>query len=165
MRKVWILAASLFWAACSGDEATGPAGLDVRGTYVGSWMMTLSVPQLGQSVDIPCPGSVTISTQSGASVSGTFVIRETDDCSATSGTMNGTVRSDGGINFTIDVPGVEQDPFEVVLGCRFVGGDSQFNGTIAGGQLNANASATYDCPVNGSLVRVNFRVTLSATKA
>jgi hypothetical protein len=50
-------------------------------------------------------------------------------------------------------------------GCRFVGGDSQFNGTIAGGQLNANASAIYDCPVNGSLFRVNFTVRLSATKS
>ena len=165
MRKAWILAACLSLGACSGDDATGPAGLDVRGTYVGAWMITLSIPQLGENVTFSCPGSVTISSQSGASVSGTFVIRETAECDATSGTMNGTVRSDGGINFTIDAPGVEQDPFEVVLGCRFIGGSSQFNGTIAGGQLNANASATYDCPVSGSLLRVNFTVRLDATKA
>jgi hypothetical protein len=155
----------VFGLVACGDDATGPAYPNARGNYAATWTFTLTLVSTGESASVTCPGTLSITSQSEGSFSGSFTVQATAECDAVSGTISGTVRTDGGLNFSTTVPGSGDDPFETVLGCTFVAGDSQFNGTLSGDQLTASASASYDCPIGLTVERLRVRASVSATRA
>jgi hypothetical protein len=165
MRRTVLPVLFLVALVACGDDATAPNLPSVRGNYAATWTFTLTLVSTGESASLTCPGSLSIANQSDRDFSGSFTVQATADCDAVSGTISGTVRTDGGLNFSTTVPGAGDDPFETVLGCQFVGGDSQFNGTLSGDQLTASASASYDCPFGVTVERLNVRVSVSATRA
>lgn len=157
---------SVLLAACGGDS-TGPSFPAIEGSYAGTWTFTLTHVASGANAAATCPGSVDISDQSEGSFSGSFIIRAAGDCSdssATSGSLSGQVRQDGGLNFTLQVPGSGINFMTDYLGCVFVSGSSQVNGTYTGGRIEAAAASVYDCPVNGSWERYQLELQVDATR-
>ncbi len=145
-------------SACGGSDS-GPMGPDsatVQGTYNGTWTLRATEVGTGESVSNSCPGSVTISSQSGSSFQGSFIIRSTPDCDNVSGTVSGTLRSDGGVTLTIDVPGGNPDSFEDLTGCVILSGDSAFSGSIQGRSISFDASFVTDCFTEFGVFRLNW---------
>ena len=168
MRRILPILALPLLLACGDDDGTGVTAPDARGSYAAIFTFTVTaVPATDLSFQFACPGSLTITSQSGSSFSGSFTIQSTPDCDAVSGTVSGTIRTDGGVNVTIDVPGESGDDFEnLFLGCTFVSGDSQFNGTLSGNQLTVSASLTMDCsdPLVG-VFRIQITVSITGTRS
>lgn len=162
-KSVLCLAVAL--AAC-GDDSTGPTFPRVEGSYAGTWTFTLTHVASGANDAFTCPGSVSISDQNDGSFTGSFIIRAAGDCAdsnPTSGSISGQVRQDGGLNFTLQVPGSSLNFMTDYFGCVFVSGSSQLNGTFASGRIQAAAASVYDCPVNGSWERYELALQVDAT--
>ena len=91
MRRVLVLA--LFVCACSGDP-TGSSFPSIAGTYGATFAVSFSNSIETESSSVP--GTVTLhSPSSGGDFSGSYVM-----AGAGSGTIAGTIRTDGGISIT-----------------------------------------------------------------
>jgi hypothetical protein len=88
---------------------------------------------------------MTITSQSAGSFSGSFIVQQSADCDTESGTISGEVRGDGGVNFSLDVPGDDPNAFQALTGCTVTSADDQYNGTFVGNQLSVTANATLSC--------------------
>ncbi len=170
--------------ALAGCEDATPFGdvLDVDGVYVGTW--TLSWATNNPNVNPPgvtatCPGSLTLGDQRDDRFGGTFIVQANGDCldgSPVSGeVIEGRVRTDGGINFTMRVPPttgeikLEDDIWEdifagsgvilpdLIVGCVIVDADNQMNGGITVSSVNASASASLSCPGGFVQLQIRFR--------
>jgi hypothetical protein len=134
-------------AACGGDASNGmtdPTFPNVRGTYTGAWSLRLTLVATGNQLTITCPGSVTLATQDGPSLGGSFLYTPTADCTAASGTVSGTVRTDGGITLSFTIPG-SNSSLEDITGCAVVSEDDAMTGSVAGNQMNVSGNAVLDC--------------------
>lgn len=157
--------------ACEADTPLGNVP-NVDGTYEGTW--TLSWATNNPNVNPPgltsfCPGSITLENGFRDAVHGVFLIRDEVDCvdgSPVSGELvDGRMRVDGGINFTMQVPptrgeekfedDIWEDVFagsgvilpDLVIGCLILDADNQMTGSVVGSRLAASASAGLACPV------------------
>ena len=162
----WVVPVLLGVLACggSGDGPMGPDSQTVQGTYDGSWMLRLTDVETGESASESCPGSVTINNQSGSNLQGSFIIRNTADCDNVSGTLSGTLRPDGGITLTIEVPGGDPNSFEDITGCVIISGDSAFSGSIQGRAISFDAGFVTDCFTEFGVFRVNWVLGFDGTR-
>lgn len=169
-RLVTPLLVALALVACEEDTPLGNVG-NVDGTYQGTW--TLSWATNNPNVNPPgetyfCPGSITLENGFRDAIDGTFLIRAEGDCldgSPVSGALvDGFLRVDGGINFTMQVPppvGQEKDEDDIwedvfagagiilpdlILGCLIVDTDNQMTGSVIAGRLAGSLSASISCP-------------------
>ncbi len=131
-------------AACGGD-ATGPTFPNVRGTYATTWTFTLTEVSGSALESLSCLGTITITSQSGGSFSGSFIVQQSTDCETESGTVSGEVRGDGDVNLTLGVPGAGPNAFLAPTVCTVTNADSQYDGTLVGNQLSVTADATLSC--------------------
>jgi hypothetical protein len=164
----WVLALPIILAACGGDASNGmtdPTFPNVRGTYTGAWSLRLTLVATGNQLTITCPGSVTLATQDGPSLGGSFLYTPTADCTAASGTVSGTVRTDGGITLSFTIPG-SNSSLEDITGCAVVSEDDAMTGSVAGNQMNVSGNAVLDCldPVTLIIFRVNLTLSFSGNR-
>lgn len=144
-----LLAAALvaLTAGCGGDGPTGPTIPDIVGSYGGDWSLTVENRDTGESATVTCPGSITVDSQSEGSFSGSYRIDAEGDCDTSdSGTVDGDVRSDGGINLTLGSASGSTADFEDITGCTVTEGDSELTGSVSGGSMTIDAEFFADCP-------------------
>ncbi len=181
-RLVTPLLVALMIVACEEDTPLGNVG-NVDGTYQGTW--TLSWATNNPSINPPgrtffCPGSITLANGFRDSIDGAFLIRAEDDCvdgSPVSGALvDGLLRVDGGINFTLQVPpprgqeksedDIWEDVFggsgiilpDLILGCLIIDTDNQMTGSVIAGRLAGSLSASISCPPpSSSVVQLQIR--------
>lgn len=78
-------------------------------------------------------------------------------CGTTTGSVvSGSLRTDGGINFGLQIPGSDPNAFFFLTGCAFVSGTGIFNGLISGSTLDATMGAVIACS-DGDRISVSFR--------
>jgi hypothetical protein len=153
------------FASCGGGGGggggpTGPQFANIRGAHEGGWTIVLQEASTGATETFICPGSVTVTSQSGSGFSGTFAIRSTVDCEPVFGTFTGTLRSDGGITVVVgDGPGGIED----LIGCIVISGDSSFAGSVQGSQMS-HVTAVTDCDLDGQTVRITWTITFNGTR-
>lgn len=167
---IGVIAAALGLSACEDDTPLGNVD-DFEGRYEGTW--TLSWETNNPLVNPPgetsfCPGSITLGDHFRGTFNGAFLILDEDDCadgSPVSGqVVDGRVRVDGGVNFTMIVPptlgqekpedDIWEDVFagsgvilpDLIIGCIIVDSDNQMTGAALGDRLAASASASVSCP-------------------
>lgn len=134
-------------AACGGDDPTGPSIPDIIGSYGGEWSLTVENRNTGESATVTCPGSITVDSQTEESFSGSYRIDAEGDCDTSdSGTVDGDVRSDGGINLSLGSASGSTADFEDITGCTVTEGDSELTGNISGGSMTIDAEFFADCP-------------------
>lgn len=139
----------LILTACGGGDAgpTEPTIPNIQGSYGGTWNLTLTNQNTGESASLSCPGSVTISSQSDDSFSGSYLIDAGGDCDTSdSGNVAGTVRTDGGVNLGLGSASGSTADFEDITGCTYTGGDNQLTGSVSGGSMSIDAEFFSDCP-------------------
>lgn len=192
MRKVvTLLAITLIAAACEKDTPLGNVA-DVDGTYNGEWLLSWQTNNPTSSITgltAVCPGSITLDNGFRDAIEGSFLILAQGDCfegSPVSGALiDGILRVDGGINFTMAVPPtLGQEKFEddiwedvfagsavilpdLIIGCLIIDADNQMTGAVSGSDLGASASAGVACPGTPSAitqVQIRFR-TVTAVPA
>lgn len=135
--------------ACGGGDAgpTGPTIPDIQGTYSGTWSLTLTNQDTGESGTFSCPGSITVASQSEGSFSGSYLMEAGGDCDTSdSGDVAGTVRTDGGVNLGLGSASGSTADFEDITGCTYTGGDSQLTGSVSGGSMSIDGEFFSDCP-------------------
>jgi hypothetical protein len=150
-------------AACGGDASNGmtdPTFPNVQGTYTGAWSLRLTLVATGDQLTISCPGSITLSSQNGSSLGGSFLYTQTADCTAASGTVSGTLRTDGGVTLSFTIPG-SNSSLEDVTGCGLVSEDDAMSGSVAGNLLNVTGNAVLDCLDLVTLIIFRVNLTLS----
>ena len=155
MKRILVLLALFALEGCGGESALDPAMPDARGTFEGTWDYTFTVVGTGESVTVSCAGRVMITSQSGDSFAGDFAVDAGGDCPSASGGLQGTMFADGGFAFELEVAGSGVGGFESVTGCMYVRGRTSFLGALAGDELTAKASATFDCPAPNGMVICN----------
>jgi len=158
--KVGIATVGLLLVGCGGGDGgpTGPEAPDMRGSYAGTWTLEARVVTTGETASLFCPGTVTITSQSGGGFSGSFLIQGAGDCDDDSGTIEGVIRADGGLTLTVDIPGGDPNAFEDLTGCVTISGDSAFNGIATGSSISFDASFTTDCPTTAGVLRIRWTV-------
>src|ERR1051325_9116496 len=140
------------------------AAARITDTYAGTAVATVAT--WSNTSSTTCPGLLTIATQSGNDVTGSFEIQSGQGCDAQHATIVGTVQDDGTISFTADAPGGGSNVWEDAPArthCRLVSG-STFDGRAAGGALTATGRGVFSCPLVGT-VRVTLSLQVSATQA
>lgn len=179
-KRVMPLIVALTLIGCEKDTPLGNVD-NVDGTYQGTW--TLSWATNNPNVNPPgetyfCPGSITLENGFRDAVDGAFLIRDEGDCadgSPVSGALvDGRLRVDGGINFTLQVPppvgqvkfedDIWEDVFagvgiilpDLILGCVIADADNQMTGSIVGGRLAGSLSSSILCP-GGRIVQLQIR--------
>lgn len=138
-----------FLTACGGGDAgpTEPTIPDIQGSYSGTWSITLTNQNTGESATVGCPGSVTVSSQSEGSFSGSYILEAAGDCDTSdSGNIAGTVRTDGGVNLGLGSASGSTADFEDITGCTYTSGDSQLTGSVSGGSMSIDGEFFTDCP-------------------
>lgn len=150
----------LLLVGCS-DDPTGPSYPNVRGDYNFVEKYTLNMGSYGTQT-MTCTGRVSIFEQSEGSFSGSYITNASTDCDASSGTVSGEVRPDGGINFATHTPG-NQSSF-ASIGCFVVSADDQSNGTFANNRITARSDAVLDCSTQAGIIRVIVTLDISATR-
>ncbi len=131
----------------------------MRGSFTGSWALEAVNLDTGASAACSDPGSITITTQSGSSFSGSFVINGSLDCYGevvTGNIVRGSIRADGGLDFVPEVPGQQLDIF-ALLGCTGAG-DDRLVGLLSGSRLTASGEATLTCFGETALIQVSVDV-------
>lgn len=160
-RRAAIVLLALSVLACGKDSPTspqssGPRYPSVAGTYRSSTMFTGTLTQLstGQRIRVTCNGSVTIQ-QTGSRLSGSYLVEgcSTDASIVGSGTITGTLQTDGGVSLRgrSGSGGNNLDAILAAIGCATIGADSAFSGRISGRNLNVEANATVQCIQFGTL--------------
>lgn len=157
MRGALVLCAVVCTVACGGNKFTEPDVPQVSGTYGGNAIFSVEITQVGggqfHSLAF-CPGTLTI-RQSGSQLAGNFLLGPCSSSAVISGDVRGTIRPDGGVSFSL-TPGQLRIP--VVAGCP-INSPGQYNGVIAGSNMQAVLTTTVVCAdASGSVViteRVN----------
>lgn len=162
MRRAVVLSLVTAFLACGGGDAptSVPSIPDVAGQYQGTW--TAEAESGGQQASNTCPGNITIDSQSGNDISGSFLIDAAGDCTEVeTGTVDGSVNQSGGVSFTAtNSQGSALDEF-ASQGCTVVAGDDAFAGSVDGGVLEASAGATLSCTTSSGTVDVDVTVRFS----
>ena len=165
------------------------------GEYDGNWTILIRWTEAAtgdfRTVVGTCPGSVWLEAQTlldrlfGGNFGGSYLIETGGSCtsgSTVSGEVSqGQLRDDGGVNFGLEIPGSDGNFFEDVLagsgvsndpdllGCALTNADieNQMDGSILGGNLQAAASASMDCPRLTEITThsVHMSVTIDVTRA
>lgn len=131
----------------SGDEPMGPTIPDIVGSYSGTWTLTVENRETGDSASVTCPGSITVDSQSEGTFSGSYRIEAQGDCDTSdSGTVSGSVRSDGGVDLTLGSGSGSTADFEDITGCTLTSGDNRLTGNASGGSMAVDAQFFADCP-------------------
>lgn len=141
---------SLLLLGCGGGEEgggmTAPEIPNIEGSYAGDWTLTVEDRETGESATATCPGSINVDSQSSGSFSGSYLMEAAGDCDTSdSGTVDGEVRSDGGVNLTLGSGSGSSADFEDITGCTVTSGDSQLTGSV-NGSMNIDAQFFADCP-------------------
>jgi hypothetical protein len=136
-------------AACGGDDPTGPAGLNLLGSYEGRWTTTVEGSGLETTTDV-CAGEVTVTEQSGGFFEGTFSQAESENCDAATGFVTGAVTADGTVTVLLGASGGGGPAFEESTGCTIVSSDGSYSGTYEEGALSFGLSLTARCPETGT---------------
>jgi hypothetical protein len=146
--------------ACGGGGGgpTEPEFPNVAGRYSGNWIVTARDVASGETITFTCSGSFTVSSQTDANFSGTFLILSSDECDAVAGTIAGTITRDGSTTITIEVPGGDPNPFSDLTGCAFISGDSSFSGSISNSQMSLTVMVVTDCLLDGEVIRIAWTV-------
>jgi len=139
---------ALVLAAC-GDDATGPAPPNLVGAYDGTWTVTVEGSGLETTTE-DCAGTVSITEQSGGAFQGAFSQAASEICDAASGSVTGTVTSDGGVSLLLGASGGGGPGFEESTGCTILSADDRDVGSWADGTLSFDTSLTAECPESGS---------------
>lgn len=162
--RILVSAALLVLLAACDDDPSGPSHPNLRGTYTTSWTYVFDAGEFG-SFMVSCPGTLNIAQQSEEEFSGSYTTTATSDeeCEASSGTIEGEIRTDGGLNFIIDAPG-EVDELEALTGCEVISADNQLNGTFANNVISASADAVLDCPTEFGVLRIALELELLANR-
>lgn len=130
-----------------GDDVSGPTIPNIVGSYSGNWTLTAENRNTGESASISCPGNINVDSQNDGSFSGSYTIDAAGDCDASdSGTVDGEVRSDGGVNLDLGSASGSSTSFEDITGCTVTSGDSQLTGSVSGGNMSIDAEFFTDCP-------------------
>jgi len=135
------------------------------GSYAGTAVAHARL-STGQTYSISCPIDIAVATQSDDDFSGSFTLRDSDDCDTESGTVTGTVQTDGAVSLVADTPGGGANVFEDAAartGCTLVSGSGDFRGAVSGGLLSASGNAVYRCPKFFN-VRADVDVSISAAR-
>lgn len=141
------LCLALLALGCGGEDSMGPSIPSIEGSYSGDWTLTVENQDNGQSATVGCPGSITVDSQSEGSFSGSYRIDAAGDCDTSdSGTIDGNVRSDGGVDVSLGSASGSSADFEDITGCVVTGGDSRLTGNAAGGSMTVDAAFFADCP-------------------
>lgn len=135
-------------AACGDDDPTGLGIPNVIGTYAGTWTTTVEGEGLDTTMEV-CPGSVTVTEQSGGAFEGTFTQSEIGECSAGDGFVTGTVTTDGSVTVLLGASGGGGPAFEESTGCTIQSADGSYRGTWVDGELTFDTSLTARCPETG----------------
>ena len=178
IRQTALAALSFTCLACTVATPFGDVD-DVDARYSGTWTLSWSTnnPTAG-GLTAACSGSITLGDQDDNRFGGTFIILADQGCidgSPVSGAvMDGRIRSDGGLNFTMEVPPTvgevkgEDDVWEdifagsavilpdLILGCVIIDADNQMNGALTAGTLAVSASASMQCPSGTVQLQVRF---------
>lgn len=164
MRRVLFICL-LALTACGGSSPAGPSTPtlpQVAGTYTNGtalWQYTLTRLSDNATVRLSCGGSMTL-TQAGSSLTGSFLQRDGDcaDAPGSGSVVNGTLASDGGTAFQLQVSGADPNFITAVFGCVFVSGSSGMNGAITGRTLDASATLVMQCPLPDGRVSIVTRL-------
>ncbi len=184
MRKlVSLLTIVVIASGCEKDTPLGNVD-DVDGVYQGTWTLSWETNNPVSSITGFtgfCPGSITLENGFRDEIHGAFLILDQGDCfegSPVSGELvDGFLRVDGGINFTMQVPpGLGQEKLEddiwedvfagsaiilpdLIIGCLIVDADNQMTGAVLDGRLAASASAGVSCagPTTTNLTQLQIR--------
>ena len=138
----------LLLAACGDDDPTGLGFPNVVGTYDGNWTTTVEGEGLDTTAEI-CPGTVTVTEQSGSAFEGTFSQSEIGECSAGDGFVTGTITADGSVTVLLGASGGGGPAFEESTGCTIQSAEGSYRGTWADGELTFDTSLTARCPESG----------------
>jgi hypothetical protein len=126
----------------------------VLGTYQSSRFLVSTATHLetGTAVQLECEGQLTISSQNGSQYSGSFIRRtcrsggQIVSTDVRSGTLSGTVRTDGGTNMGLFAPGAPTLLAGLAsLGCAILSSSTEYNGAFAGANVTVSASVTASC--------------------
>jgi alpha-tubulin suppressor-like RCC1 family protein len=175
------LALAVVVSACAGDETTGPGNRivvpEAEATYAGTWNVEtseiVSTLQVCASengvirvsgVTDRCDGGVTIRTQSGGSLSGSFII-ERVALGDLLGDVTATVDTRGSVELSLSIPPGSLSQFEALTGCTSVGGDEAFEGSLSGQTLALAATVNASCisAIDSSVVTTTWTFGFSGT--
>jgi hypothetical protein len=140
-------------AACGDNDPTGPAAPNLVGAYDGTWTVTVEGPGLETTTQV-CPGTVTVTEQSGGVFEGTFSQSASEGCDAGSGFVTGAVAADGAVSLLLGASGGGGPAFEESTGCTILSADDRYTGSYAEGALSFETSLTAQCPESGSVTVV-----------
>ena len=135
-------------AACGDDDPTGLGFPNIVGTYDGNWTTMVEGEGLDTTTEI-CPGTVTVTEQSGGAFEGTFSQSEIEECSAGAGFVTGTVTTDGSVTVLLGASGGGGPAFEESTGCTIQSAAGSYRGTWTDGALTFDTSLTARCPESG----------------
>lgn len=139
--------------AC-GDDPTGPT-LQIEGTYTGDWTFQ-SFDAFGAPIATAiCPGTMTLADQDSKSFGGAYLVTASGDCTGLSPIsgeiVDGQVRGDGGLNFTVTTAPFVGSP---VGGCVLAAADSRMNGGVNGTTLSVFTTGSLSCPTGTGQVQI-----------
>jgi len=135
-------------AACGDDDPTGLGFPNVIGTYTGNWTTTVEGAGLDTRTEV-CPGTVTVTEQSGGGFEGTFTQSEIGECSAGDGFVTGSVTGDGTVTVLLGASGGGGPAFEESTGCTIQSAEGSYRGAWVDGELAFDTSLTARCPESG----------------
>lgn len=163
-KQVFAIAALGWLAGCGsgsgGGGPIGPAPADVTGTYAAGHIFVLV--GLGPITEAPCPGTLEIESQSGASFTGQVSLDAVGECAGfggVTGTVAGTV---SGNEIALTVTGIE-DPL-AALGCIVTGGEPAFTGTVTTTTIQVTRRIAGRCTIGGDTIEAEVDWTIQATK-
>lgn len=159
MRRIACALALLMAVSCGDDGPTSatPAVPDIAGVYQSPtfWQIRATRSFDGATFTETCPGTLTV-TQTRSNFSGSFTM--SGGCGTLTGSVsNGVIRSDGGLAFAIDAPGTNPGLLTSTTGCAVTSASSGFNGLVTGRTIDASATISLRCPIDGNVV-VQYRI-------
>lgn len=139
--------------AC-GDDPTGPA-LQIEGTYTGNWTFQSFDVNGTPTATVICPGSITLADQDAKSFGGAYLVTATGDCTGLSPIsgeiLDGQVRGDGGLNFTVATAPFVGAP---VGGCVLAAANHRLNGAVNSMTLSVFTTGSLTCPTGTGQVQI-----------